>query len=83
MEPTPTISIAPHERKPEQEVPSDGTNERIAHHTSAEREFEVWNRRECDGQGAVPERPSAAVPERTHDGDQVSDTTPRTLRGEC
>ena len=88
MEPTPTISIAPHERKPEQEVPSDGTNERIAHHTSAERETEVWNLGEREGQGAVPERPSAVVPERTRDGGQVEEAAHRAIqsgmpRGEC
>jgi len=80
MGPTPTTSIVLHEREPEQEVSSDATNERVAHHTpdldSTERESEVWNR------GAVP-----VVPKRSLDGDRVSEgayhTIPGTLRGEC
>ena len=80
------ILIAPREREPEQEVPSDAANEQIAHNAlnldCAEGELEVRNLEEGGDQGTVPERPSAVVPERTHDNDQVSEGARHAIRSE-
>ena len=73
------VLIAPHEheREPEQEIPSDVTNEQITYNAPdldcAEREPQVRNQGKCEIQGTVPERPSAVVPEPAHDRDQVSE----------
>jgi len=86
------IPIAPREREPEQEVPLDAANEQITHDVvdldCAEGESEVKNPGESGDRGTVPERPSAVVPERTHDNDQVSEGARYAIRsgrseGEC
>ena len=65
------IPIAPHEQ-----APSNAPTEQIGHNAleldHSQRESEVQNLEKRDYQGTIAKRPSAAVAECAHDGDQVS-----------